>query len=176
MSDSPDIVDTRAVASRTLYDILHKDILSAAASVPSGNNARRGSVMLSVTPMTKDAPVASPEMVLSTNLKLSLNVWILLLFTQFAAVDPSFLASPSSENGNGGGGFGVQGGAAGATGSASGGIGGGGGGAEETLFHTLNASLDAIEDQVGWIPHTILLVRVLLVSLITKINGSSHKK
>jgi hypothetical protein len=110
---------SRTLASKTLHDIL------------AVSRERRPSV-------TGGSPKEpwTPETMLASNIKLSLNIWVLMHFTHFTSSTDS----------------------------------------DDNLCQLLHQSIDAIEDQTGWIPQTILLVRVLLVSLLTKINSSTHKR
>jgi hypothetical protein len=120
----------RALAAKMLQEILQAQAQSGA--LQSGSQPRRASIAL--VPTSKEAQ--TPEALLASNLRLSLNLWVLLHFTHFSS-------APAGD---------------------------------ESMFDLLTASLDAIEDHTGWLPHTILLVRVLLVSLVNKIHASTLKR
>ena len=122
----------RALAAKMLQEILQAQAQSGA--LQSGSQSRRASITL--VPTSKEAQ--TPEALLASNLRLSLNLWVLLHFTHFSSS-----AAPAGD---------------------------------ESMFDLLTASLDAIEDHTGWLPHTILLVRVLLVSLVNKIHASTLKR
>ena len=121
----------RALAAKMLQEILQAQAQSGA--LQSGSQSRRASITL--VPTSKEAQ--TPEALLASNLRLSLNLWVLLHFTHFSSAAPA---------------------------------------GDDSMFDLLTASLDAIEDHTGWLPHTILLVRVLLVSLVNKIHASTLKR
>lgn len=115
---------TRTLAGETLTGIL---------SHTNSADHRRGSISSTISAHREPLSV---ETMMADNIKLALNVWVLLHFSHFIVCVDS----------------------------------------DDSLFQLLTQSLDAIEDQAGWIPQTILLVRVLLLSLLKKINSSTHKR
>jgi hypothetical protein len=132
-------VRPKSLAAKVLNEILGKESGIQPSSSPGPLTSPPALRRASACGSSHQSPQPlSTEALLAINLKLSLNLWVLLHYTCFT--------SCTSTSG------------------------------DDSFFSTLIRSIDAIEDAAGWVPHVLLLVRVLLVALCTKIHSSAALK